>query len=316
MSLIHDALKESGTVATPARPAVRGSWWTQRRLLSVAALALMVVPVLLLAGLRHLRGDAPPTATAVAPAAIAPPPASAEPAPPAVASSAEATPSAPLAEPPPPQPAAADTAASGLAAAVAAQAEAPRLATAQPDATPLPASPNAEHASGETATGPAASPDARIAAAAPANTEATQQPISIKVERRTATGKATEADDEGAVDQAVGSIEAAMAAGDLPAAHQALAGLEALLPAESLTLLRMHAWLAHADNDGTAAERLYRRIAERVPGDINAGVNIALLEARRGELDDARQRLAQLSSRYPRSPQVARALAELEATPR
>ena len=41
-------------------------------------------------------------------------------------------------------------------------------------------------------------------------------------------------------------------------------------------------------------------------------VNIALLDARRGDVGDARDRLTRLSARHLRSPQVARALAELD----
>ena len=101
------------------------------------------------------------------------------------------------------------------------------------------------------------------------------------------------------------TLAAPMASGD---------GLLARLAPESLTLLRMQAWVAHAGNDTARAETLYRRIAERVPEDVNAGVNIALLDARRGDADAARTRLVRLSGRHPRSPQVARALAELGST--
>ena len=61
------------------------------------------------------------------------------------------------------------------------------------------------------------------------------------------------------------------------------------------------------------AERLYRAILDRVPDDETAGVNLALLDAQRGEVDDARARLGRMAARNARSPQVARALAELDA---
>ncbi|WP_337778591.1 tetratricopeptide repeat protein, partial [Stenotrophomonas acidaminiphila] len=136
--------------------------------------------------------------------------------------------------------------------------------------------------------------------------------IHIEVERRSGAAPADAGGDGRAVEQAVADVERAMAGGDLDNARQALARLDGLLSPESLTLLRMQAWVAHAGNDTDQAEALYRRIAERVPEDVNAGVNIALLDARRGDADAARARLARLSGRHPRSPQVARALAELD----
>ena len=306
MSLIHDALKESGSVATPSRSAARGSWWARqpaatRRLLPVAAIALVAIPMLLLSGVRALRGDAAPTTVVAA----AQPITAAEPAlPVAPASHTDAVSASGLEQPEhstessPPPPIAIS------------RVEEPALVAVQPSPAPQ----DGEGAPIGKEPAHAAPPAAHTTL--PALAEASPQPISIKVERHggdaRAASKAGDATDDAAVERAVAGMEAALAAGDPPAAHQAMARLEALLPAESLTLLRMQAWLAHADGEGAAAERLYRKIAERVPGDINAGVNIALLEARRGELDDARQRLTQLSGRHPRSPQVARALAELE----
>ena len=306
MSLIHDALKESGSVATPSRPAARGSWWARqpaatRRLLPVAAIALVAVPMLLLSGVRALRGDAAPTTVVAA----AQPITAAEPAlPVAPASHTDAVSASVLEQPEHP------TESSPPPPIAISRVEEPALVAVQPSPAPQ----DGEGAPIGKEPAHAAPPAAHTTL--PALAEASPQPISIKVKRHggdaRAASKAGDATDDAAVERAVAGMEAALAAGDPPAAHQAMARLEALLPAESLTLLRMQAWLAHADGEGAAAERLYRKIAERVPGDINAGVNIALLEARRGELDDARQRLTQLSGRHPRSPQVARALAELE----
>ncbi|MBD9370289.1 hypothetical protein [Xanthomonas sp. XNM01] len=114
----------------------------------------------------------------------------------------------------------------------------------------------------------------------------------------------------------ISAIEAAIADGDTARARQALTELEALLPSSSLTLLRMQAWVAHRGGDMTSAEQLYLRIAERVPDDENAGVNIALLSAGRGDVEDARLRLTRLAGRHNRSALVARALADIEAQAR
>ena len=134
---------------------------------------------------------------------------------------------------------------------------------------------------------------------------------SIRVERRDASVPAGQLDDA-MVLRATQALEAAVAADDMPAAHAELARLEDMLPASSLTLLRMRAWVAHGSRDMTGAEALYRQIIERVPDDMNAGVNIALLDARRGDVGDARDRLTRLAARHLRSPQVTRALAELD----
>lgn len=303
MSLIHDALREQDGPVPPVRPAPRASWWASRSAQARGGMLLATAGVVgfLLAGTLLLsfgkRGESGPSARADAAATGS--------ATTAVRSASPAMVHAP--QPPFPSAAAADALRTPETPAMPALAPVPdrpdaSVADAAVDMEPTPAAPSPVRA-------PAPSP-----AGAAASSEGTAPAIRIKVERRTGTAPADTGMDSRAVEQAVGEVESAMAGGDLPAARLALARLGALLPAESLTLLRMQAWIAHAGNDTEQAESLYRRIAERVPEDVNAGVNIALLDARRGEADAARQRLIQLSGRYPRSPQVARALAELDST--
>ncbi|MGE4459958.1 MAG: tetratricopeptide repeat protein [Stenotrophomonas sp.] len=288
MSLIHDALREHDAPALPVRPAPRASWWARQApstrgplLFAAAGLGGFVLAgaVLLGVGARGtaapsaVAGSGAPTARAVAAPAAAPAPAMAPTA--SAASVAVQPPESTPAVVPAPQPAS-DTPASST----------PGVATPVPArSAPLPAT-------------------AANDSAAPA--------IHIEVEHRSGAAPADAGGDGRAVEQAVADVERAMAGGDLDNARQALARLDGLLSPESLTLLRMQAWVAHAGNDTDQAEALYRRIAERVPEDVNAGVNIALLDARRGDADAARARLARLSGRHPRSPQVARALAELD----
>lgn len=308
MSLIYDALKEQTGPATTGRARTRASWWAgqterTRTTLLLAGLLVLAVPLTYAAtsALKH-RGPLPQ-----------PPVATSEPqAPVAVPMAVEKTQAAPPA---------------GLAVAepVGIEAGAPLATGAAPPLEPVVASaPQPAPAVDTRNAGPAvpAPPAPPVAATGAANTIAAApaaaspsapSPISIKVERRTGAGTTARPDaDDGQVARTVADIESAMSTGDLPAARRALAQLDAQLPGESLTLLRMQAWVSHADNDAANAERLYRRIVERVPDDINAGVNIALLDARRGDLDDARQRLTRLSGRYPRSQQITRALAELD----
>ncbi len=304
MSLIHDALRETGAATASARPALAGgSWWARqpastRRLLPLTAAALLAVPVLLVSGVRTLHADAPAPPASPTVAVV---PAVAEVITPTPLPPLESTPALPFVAAPaatamPVEPVAIAAAASEHPVAIAA---APVLPPVQAVAATV----------GESRHEPAP-PAPTISPAAAVEPAPARQQIDIKVEHRTAASTPDRHDDA-AVEQTVALVEASMANGDLPAARHALTRLETQLPTESLTLLRMQAWVVHADGDEAAAERLYARIAERVPGDLTAGVNLALLQARRGELDDARQRLAQLSGRYPRSPQVARAIAEL-----
>ncbi|KQN96626.1 MULTISPECIES: tetratricopeptide repeat protein [Stenotrophomonas] len=305
MSLIYDALKEQTGPATTDRARTRASWWAgqterTRTTLLLAGLLVLAVPLTYAAtsALKH-RGPLPQ-----------PPVATSEPqAPVAVPMAVEKTQAAPPA---------------GLAVAepVGIEAGAPLATGAAPPLEPVVASAPQPVPAVDARNAGLAVPAPPVTAAGAANTIAAApaaaspsapSPISIKVERRTGAGTTARPDaDDGQVARTVADIESAMSTGDLPAARRALAQLDAQLPGESLTLLRMQAWVSHADNDAANAERLYRRIVERVPDDINAGVNIALLDARRGDLDDARQRLTRLSGRYPRSQQITRALAELD----
>lgn len=301
MSLIYDALKEQTGPATTGRARTRASWWAAqtertRTTLLLAGLLVLAVPLTYAAtsALKH-RGPLPQ-----------PPVATSEPQAPMAVEKAQAAPLAGLA----------------VAESVDVEAGAPLATVAAPPLEPVVASApqpapavDARNAGPAVPAPPVAAAGAAdtIAAAPAAASPSAPSPISIKVERRTGAGTTARPDaDDGQVARTVADIESAMSTGDLPAARRALAQLDAQLPGESLTLLRMQAWVSHADNDAANAERLYRRIVERVPDDINAGVNIALLDARRGDLDDARQRLTRLSGRYPRSQQITRALAELD----
>jgi len=169
---------------------------------------------------------------------------------------------------------------------------------------------------------PAAAPaPAEAPAAAPPRTDvqvvASRIEVSVRKDETAAASPAaaTEADPN-AVRDAMAALHVAVGERDDAGADAALARLQSLLPAQSLTLLRARAWAAHGRDDHAEAERLYRAILERVPDDEHAGVNLALLDARRGEVAQARARLDRMASRNARSPQVQRALAELDAAAR
>ncbi|MFJ1007949.1 tetratricopeptide repeat protein, partial [Bordetella bronchiseptica] len=105
------------------------------------------------------------------------------------------------------------------------------------------------------------------------------------------------------------AFDRAAAAGDLGTARRQLDSLRAALPGESLTLLRRQAWLhMYGGNDRAAAES-YRALLARLPNDENAGLNLAIIEARQGRVADARALLERLRQQHPDSRGV-RALQE------
>lgn len=104
----------------------------------------------------------------------------------------------------------------------------------------------------------------------------------------------------------IAELEAAIATNDEAAGRAALAALEALLAPESLTLLRYQAWWAMVSGQDALAYQRYQSIADRLPGDENANLNLALLDWRAGRVDAARERIALLRLRNPQSGLIER----------
>ncbi|MGH8084318.1 MAG: tetratricopeptide repeat protein [Lysobacter sp.] len=124
---------------------------------------------------------------------------------------------------------------------------------------------------------------------------------------------ASAAGDSQSVARVVAALGTAIHNDNLAGARQQLVLLTALLPPQSLTLLRMQAWLAHESGDTAGALALYRSIVARMPGDQTAVVNLAILEARNGDADSARQRLQRLRTRDADSREIERAIGLVEA---
>jgi hypothetical protein len=91
---------------------------------------------------------------------------------------------------------------------------------------------------------------------------------------------------------------------DFVQAEMWLTALHHFLPAQSLTLLRLRAWRALASGQEEEAGGLYRQILARLGDDENAGINLAILEARAGREEEAARILARLAGRFPDSPQL------------
>lgn len=166
---------------------------------------------------------------------------------------------------------------------------------------------------------PAAPPLATTADAAPPVRDETTRPMvedtanrqRIVVSTAQAAAAATPVD-ELAVQRRVASFSEAMQRTDYPAARRELDALAAQLAPGSLTLLRLRAWHALASGDGASARNLYEQILGRVADDENAAMNLAVLDAREGRVERARERLKRLLARHPGAPQIGQVLRSLD----
>ncbi|MGY0558948.1 tetratricopeptide repeat protein [Lysobacter sp. A421] len=138
------------------------------------------------------------------------------------------------------------------------------------------------------------------------------QPLVDAISIRDAS-EATVPEDGQSVARAVAALGTSIKSEDFVAGAEQLALLSRLLPPQSLTLLRMQAWLAHESGDTAGALVLYRRIVARMPGDQTAVINLAILEARTGEAASARQRLQRLRSNSTDSREIDQAIGLVEA---
>jgi hypothetical protein len=133
--------------------------------------------------------------------------------------------------------------------------------------------------------------------------QAARDGIQVQARREPAS---TTVEAERAVEQAVARFTAAMQAQDPTAAEPQLLALEALLPAQSLTRLRMRAWWLSTSARAEEAAGLYEQILARRPGDAGASINLALLQADIGHFGQARHTLARLPDSHPEQLRVER----------
>ncbi|BFO53911.1 MULTISPECIES: tetratricopeptide repeat protein [Comamonadaceae] len=117
------------------------------------------------------------------------------------------------------------------------------------------------------------------------------------------------------VEQRFNAFLQAMRAGDLPGAGQHLAALRRELSPGSVSLLRAEGWYALAGGDAGAAARIYQDILDRLPGDEEASINLASIEARRDRAESARKILADAVRLHPESESLKAALARFQAKP-
>jgi predicted Zn-dependent protease len=114
------------------------------------------------------------------------------------------------------------------------------------------------------------------------------------------------------VERASQAISGAIESQNFQQAHALLDQLGQHLPLESITMLRLNAWLQMKEGHDDQAVVLYRQIMERMPYDEIAGVNLALLYSKAGKRAEAKRLISALVARYPQSPVLARYSQELD----
>lgn len=107
----------------------------------------------------------------------------------------------------------------------------------------------------------------------------------------------------------------AIDAGNQAEAESALGQLAQRLPAESITLLRLRAWKALHEDDRPRAMMFYGQIVERLPGDESASINLAVLNWKIGQHEEARRIVARLAEQRPDSEAARRYLAQFGKQP-
>lgn len=109
---------------------------------------------------------------------------------------------------------------------------------------------------------------------------------------------------------------ASMKAGDLVGAREQLTALQSQIPPGTMSRLRAEAWFALQSGNEVDARRGYQDILERVPGDEEASINLASIEARAGHRESARQVLTDALANNPGSEALLATLARFKAPAR
>lgn len=100
--------------------------------------------------------------------------------------------------------------------------------------------------------------------------------------------------------------------GDVDAAAQAVDRLRSLLPQDSVALVRRAAWVEQMRGNREMARRLLGQVMAKLPDDLNANMNLALVDAQDGRIKEATTRLRKLKLIHPDAIELDALLAELE----
>jgi Tetratricopeptide repeat len=183
---------------------------------------------------------------------------------------------------------------------VAVQAPAPAKAAVQP-VSPSPA--------------PAASANA-APASTPAPAPAVKEPPAAAVPAKPAptpvTPAASAAPDD--LSERFEGMNHALDNKDDATARRHLQAIQAQLPATSVARLRAEAWFAYQSGDLSSAQRTYRRLLDRLPGDEQAALTLASIEKKSARPDQARDILSRSLRVNPGSAPLRSAMDQLAAS--
>lgn len=154
-----------------------------------------------------------------------------------------------------------------------------------------------------------APPPAPAPAAAPASAQPVSQarPAPVEVTVRS-TGGATEGASNEDISELFDGLNRALEARDEAQALRHLQGIRNRLPEGSLARLRAEGWHAYRTGDAERAQRVYRRLLEKLPGDENASLTLASIERQGQRPDQAREVLARSLRHNPNSAVLRAAL--------
>lgn len=152
-------------------------------------------------------------------------------------------------------------------------------------------------------------PPAPAPAAAPASAQPVSQarPAPVEVTVRS-TGGATEGASNEDISELFDGLNRALEARDEAQALRHLQGIRNRLPEGSLARLRAEGWHAYRTGDAERAQRVYRRLLEKLPGDENASLTLASIERQGQRPDQAREVLARSLRHNPNSAVLRAAL--------
>ena len=111
----------------------------------------------------------------------------------------------------------------------------------------------------------------------------------------------------------VSQINSAIRQGDYQSAESLLGLLESATGKDSIIFLKLKGYALLTQNDDNHAQLVYSQLLRQRPDDLDANLNMALLEVRLGLVSRAVDRLSRMSSLYPDSSEVSRYLNTIRA---
>lgn len=158
--------------------------------------------------------------------------------------------------------------------------------------------------------------EARAPDAAAARTDKAAKADKPVVSKRAARAAKEAETQQAARDAEVARLMEAFAAaqrlGDAAAGAQVVTRLRGLLPPDSVALARRAAWVAQMQGERDTARRLLTQVLGKLPDDLNAHMNLALIDAHDGRTADAVLRLRKVKLQHPEAFELDALLAELE----